>query len=139
MSQLKTQENNKSVAEFITSVDHKQRQKDAETLLALLNKLTGKPATMWGTSIIGFGKYSYQNTGKGGQWPIVGFSPRKTALTLYIMNGFSNYQALLNKLGKHKVGKSCLYINKLDDIDMEVLTNIICESITEMKAMYQCE
>ncbi|WP_448548558.1 DUF1801 domain-containing protein [Thalassotalea fusca] len=139
MTELKTQENDASVEEFIRAVEHPQKQADSFALVSLIEKLTDKPAKMWGNSIIGFGKYHYENTCKGGSWPIVGFSPRKSAISVYIMPGFSDYQPLLDKLGKHKTGKSCLYINKLADVDMEVLKLLIIKSIEYMKSKYRCD
>jgi len=139
MSELKTQENDASVEDFIRAVEHPQKQADSFALLSLMEKLTGKRAKMWGDSIIGFGKYHYENTCKGGSWPIVGFSPRKSAISVYIMPGFSDYQPLLDKLGKHKTGKSCLYINKLADIDLDVLAQLISKSIDYMQSKYQCD
>ena len=92
---------------------------------------------MWGKSLIGFDSYQYTYaSGKSGEWFICGFSPRKQNLTVYIMPGFSQYEALLSKLGKHKVGKSCLYINKLADVDMDVLAKLIVESVHFMKEKY---
>lgn len=92
---------------------------------------------MWGSSIVGFGSYHYQYaSGREGDWPIVGFSPRKQNLTLYIMNGFDRYESLLARLGKHKTGKSCLYLNKLEDVDLQLLRELIQESVAYMKNKY---
>lgn len=136
MSPLKTQETNASVADFINTVTDQQKRDDSYLLLNLLTELSGKPAKMWGNSLIGFDKYVYKNTGKGGEWPIVGFSPRKTALTLYIMTGFSDFPPLMEKLGKYKTGKSCLYIKRLSDIDLVILKQLISASIKTMKQRY---
>ncbi|MGD8700770.1 MAG: DUF1801 domain-containing protein, partial [Gemmatimonadales bacterium] len=96
--------------------------------------VTGEQPEMWGDSIVGFGTYRYEyESGRSGEWFLTGFSPRKANLTLYIMSGFSRYQELLRKLGKHKTGKSCLYINHLDDIDMKVLRRLIRESVAHVK------
>ena len=92
---------------------------------------------MWGASIVGFGRYSYTNTtGKYLSWFITGYSPRKTSLTVYIMPGFSKYRGLLAKLGKHKTSMSCLYINKLEDVDLDVLEELISRSFARMQKMY---
>lgn len=139
MSNLKTQETQASVTAFIQTLENKQRQDDAVELLSIMEELTNKKGKMWGTSIIGFGKYYYKNTGKGGAWPISGFSPRKTALTLYVMSGFSQIEPLLAALGNHKVGKSCLYIKSLNDVDRVVLKEIITHSINYMQAHYSYE
>lgn len=102
-----------------------------------MEKVTGAPAKMWGASIVGFGSYTYRyETGRTGDWPLVGFSPRKQNLTLYIMAGFGEYEDLMAKLGKHKTGKSCLYINRLNDIDMKVLETLVKASVKFMKQKY---
>jgi len=139
MSGLKTKENDGDISAFIATVDNQQKQEDSYALIKMMETITGSNAKMWGTSIIGFGKYHYQNTGKGGSWPIVGFSPRKSNLSLYIMPGFSDYQPLMDKLGKHKTGKSCLYINKLADVDLDVLNALISSSVEHMRAKYDTE
>ena len=136
---LKTQESDEDVNAFIKRVEHPQKVSDGLLLLELMTALTGKPAKMWGKSIIGFGKYTYQNTSGGGEWPITGFSPRKTALSVYIMPGFDEFSEELKQLGKHKLGKSCLYINKLADIDIEVLKAIVTKSVGIMEQRYPCE
>jgi hypothetical protein len=101
-------------------------------------KATRDPGTMWGSSIVGFGEYHYvYESGREGDWFLVGFSPRKRDLTLYIMPGFDAYEELLGQLGKHKTGKSCLYINKLADVDVKVLSKLVRESVSHMKAKYK--
>ena len=130
MSDLKTQKNDASVEDFLSSVENDRRREDSFVVLDLMKKVTGEEATMWGTSIVGFGSYHYTYaSGREGDWMKVGFSPRKQNLTLYIMDGFAKYDELLGKLGKHKTGKSCLYINKLDDVDQEVLRELVMESV----------
>ena len=130
MSDLKTQKNDASVEDFLSSVENDRRREDSFVVLDLMKKVTGEEATMWGTSIVGFGSYHYTYaSGREGDWMKVGFSPRKQNLTLYIMDGFAKYDELLGKLGKHKTGKSCLYINKLDDVDQEVLRELVKESV----------
>lgn len=140
MAELKTKANNKSVKAFLEAVEHNKRRKDALTLLSLFEKITGQNAIMWGDSIVGFGRYHYkQRNGQAGEWPITGFSPRKQNLSIYIMPGFKNYQDLLGKLGKHKTSVSCLYINKLDDVNLDILEKLIATSIKDMKSLYNCD
>ena len=134
MAELKTQRNRKSVKKFIDGVEKAGRREDAHKVLALMEEITSEKAEMWGDSIVGFGSYTYKyESGRGGEWPLVGFSPRKSNLTLYIMSGFSKYEELLRKLGKHKTGKACLYINRLEDIDMKILRQLVTESVAYMK------
>lgn len=139
MSKLKTTVNKASVAAFLQSVDDEQKRKDCREVMALMKEVTGKRALMWGSSIVGFGSYHYHyQTGREGDWPVTGFSPRKQNLTIYIMPGFSRYSSLLKKLGKYKTGKSCLYVKKLDDIDRKLLRQLIVRSVADMKKMYDC-
>ena len=134
MAELKTKRNNASVSDFINAVDNEQRRKDAFDLLALFENISQCTAEMWGDAIIGFGSYTYKyESGRALDWMLTGFSPRKQNLSLYIMTGFSKYSELLEKLGKHKKSKGCLYINKLSDVDLNVLELIIKDSITQMK------
>jgi hypothetical protein len=103
----------------------------------MMREATGKRAKMWGTSIVGFDSYDYvYDTGNSGTWPITGFSPRAQNISIYIMPGFSKYKSLLDKLGKHKTGKSCLYIKRLADVDEETLRKLIRESVREMRRRY---
>lgn len=134
---VKTTLNDGSVEDFLNGVEQEQRQKDAFVLLDLFKEITGEPAKMWGTSIVGFGSYHYvYDSGREGDWMMVGFSPRRANLTLYIMNGFERYEALLGQLGKYKTGKSCLYINKLEQVDLVVLKELIAASYQYMKEKY---
>ena len=134
MADLKTKKNRQSVTKFLGSVKDAARREDAKKVLALMKDVTGQKPEMWGDSIVGFGTYRYKyESGREGEWPITGFSPRKANLTLYIMSGFSKCQELLGKLGKHKTGKSCLYINRLDDVDLKVLRRLIRESVAHVK------
>lgn len=124
MAELKTQKNKASVSQFLNALEDDKKRKDSKAILSMLKKITKKKPEMWGSSIIGFGSYSYTGSnGKTNEWMAIGFSPRKQNLTLYIMPGyeFPEMDTLLKKLGKYKTGKSCLYINKLEDIDMKVL------------------
>jgi hypothetical protein len=130
MSQLKTQKNDASVEKFLNSVENDKQREDSFVVLDLMREITGEEPNMWGTSIVGFGSYHYKYaSGREGDWMQVGFSPRKQNLTLYIVDGFKNYEMLLDKLGKHKIGKSCLYINKLEDVDQEVLRELVKQSV----------
>lgn len=138
MAELKTKVTNASVNDFIDKVPNEQRRKDGYTLLKLFEKITGEKAKMWGSSIIGFGKYHYKSerSSQEGDWPLTGFSPRKQSLTLYVMSGFDGMDELLKKLGKNKTSKGCLYINKLSDVDEKVLVEIIKKSFEKSKKDY---
>ena len=134
MAELKTKPNKLSVEKFLNSIKDEQKRKDSFQVLEMMKKITKEEPIMWGPSIIGFGKYHYKYaSGREGDWFLTGFSPRKQNLTLYIMSGFKRYNELMKKLGKHKTGSSCLYINKLDDIDLKVLKVLISESVKYMK------
>ena len=139
MAELKTRRTRSSVTAFIDSVENKRRRDDALVLLDVFQQLTGFEAALWGDSIIGFGEYHYESdrSQQKGDWPLTGFSPRKRNLTIYIMPGFSNYRDLLGQLGKHKTSVSCIYINKLDDIDLNILKQIVSQSVDEMKSLYR--
>lgn len=139
MAELKTKETTQNPKDFLDTIEPEQKRNDSFTLLALFKKVTGKNPVMWGSSIIGFGKYHYKSerSTQEGDWPLVGFSPRKQNLTLYIMHGNDKNTALLKKLGKHTRSAGCLYINKLSDIDQEVLTKLIKVSFEYMKKLYQ--
>lgn len=137
MAEPKTTRNRKSVKKFLNSVENARRREDAFTICGVMEKITKCKPEMWGDSIVGFGSYRYvYESGREGDWMLVAFSPRKTSLTLYIMNGFSEFEELLAQLGKHKKSKACLYINKLEDIDMKVLKKIIRASIKAIKKKY---
>lgn len=135
MSELKTKVNDASVEDFIGVLENETKRQDSFELLEMFSKLTGEKPKMWGSSIIGFGQYHYKSerSTQEGDWPLVGFSPRKQNLTLYIMPGFDTYTPLLNKLGKHKTSKGCLYINKLSDVDRDTLEELIAKSFADMK------
>jgi hypothetical protein len=133
MSELKTRLTDESVEEFLNSIPDEKKRLDSFALLDLMKQVTGFEAKMWGSSIIGFGSYHYRSTsGREGDWFLVGFSPRKQNLSIYIMPGFDQYNALMQKLGKHKTGKSCLYINRLEDIDLKVLRELVDLSVKHM-------
>lgn len=130
MAELKTKENDASVNAFIASVEDEQKRKDCEVLLHIFQEVTGEPAKMWGASIVGFGSFHYKSkrSSQEGDWMATAFSPRKANLTLYFMDGYDDYQELLAKLGKAKTAKSCLYIKRLSDVDLEVLRELIKRS-----------
>lgn len=137
MAENKTQETEASVSDFLAAVEPETKRKDAEIVCALMEKITDCPPKMWGTSIVGFDTYHYKyESGREGNHLITGFSPRKTALTLYVMPGFGNYDDLMSKLGKYKTGKSCLYIKRLEDVDMKVLEALIQASVEHMRQKY---
>ena len=137
MSTLKTQQNDADVEGFLAAVENDRRREDSFTVLELMKRITGEKPKMWGTSIIGFGSYHYRYaSGREGEWPRIGFSPRKQSLTIYVMPGFASYDDLLARLGKHRTGKSCLYVNKLADVDMDVLEELIRGSLDTMREMY---
>lgn len=137
MSEPKTKKTNASVREFLDKVEHPVKRIDSFHLLELMENITGVKPILWGDSIVGFDTYHYEYaSGREGDWPITGFSPRKQKLTIYIMNGFANYELLLQNMGKFKVSKSCLYINKLADVKIDVLTEIIKDSVHQMRLKY---
>lgn len=134
MAELKTKKNDASVAEFLQAIPDEQKRQDSLTILALMQKATKAEPKMWGSSIIGFGDYHYQYaTGREGDWFQLGFSPRKQNLTLYLMSGLEAQRDSLAKLGKHKTGKGCLYINKLADVDMKVLQTMLTDAVKVLK------
>lgn len=137
MAELKTQENDQSVNAFLQRVEDEKRRRDCYTVLEIMSEAAGAGPRMWGDSIVGFGKYRYKYaSGREGDWMLVGFSPRKDNLTLYIMAGFDQYDDLLARLGKFKNGKSCLYVKKLEDINLEVLKELARQSIEHMRRTY---
>lgn len=126
MYEAKMKETDKDVIEFIESVDHPKRREDAYRFLEIFTNVTGKKAKMWGPSIIGFGSYHYKyESGHEGDAPVVGFSPRKARHSLYLTVDSAERDELLERFGKHKSGKSCIYVNKIEDIDIEVLKELI--------------
>ena len=135
MAELKTKKNKSSVINFINSIDHEGKRKDAMEILEMMMKITGEQPKMWGSSIIGFGDLHYKYaSGREGDWFKCGFSPRKANISMYLMQcDISRAQDLLDQLGKHKTGKGCLYINKLADINKEILEIIIKESYENPK------
>ncbi len=129
MGELKTKRNEGDVGAFLASVPDEERRHDAELVCSLMAEVTGESPTMWGTSIVGFGslRFAYAD-GRQSEWFVVGFSPRKRSLTIYLMDGFDAHSLLLSRLGPHSTGKSCLYIKKLDAINLDVLRQLVTES-----------
>ena len=134
----KTQATSASVGDFVQAVGDTQKRRDLKTVMAMMRRATGKRARMWGPSIVGFGRYDYRyESGREGNAFVTGVSPRAQNLAIYIMPGFSSAGALLRKLGKHKTGKSCLYIKRLSDVDESVLETLIQQSVVEMRSKYR--
>ncbi len=136
MAEAKTQKNNASVEDFLNSVANEQTRSDCFEIVNMMKKATRAEPSMWGASIVGFGEYmmTYAN-GRQAPWPLVGFSPRKQNITIYINPGFDTYASQLKKLGKHSTAKVCLYIKKLADVDKKVLQEIITDSVKLMKKL----
>ena len=134
MTELKTKPSRGSVAAFIDGIPDAGRRKDVAALLKMMQEITGARPVMWGPSIVGFGAYHYRSeSGREGDWFLTGFSPRKQNLSLYIMAGFEKYTELLEKLGKHSLGKGCLYIRSLDDVHLPTLKSLVKKSVAHMK------
>lgn len=134
MAELKTKKNNKNVLSFLEGVEHKKRREDSLTLYSMINKTIGIKPSMWGDSIVGYGSYHYKTrSGQEGDWFITGFSPRKQSMTVYILPGLQKFESQLERLGKHKQGKGCIYINKLEDVDTNVLMEIVQSAFDDLK------
>lgn len=137
-AELKTKPTEASPKDFINAVEHPTRRDDALALLEFFNRVTALKPKMWGPSIIGYGRYAYKyDSGREGEYFLTGFSPRKSAMSIYIMPGYRDMSDKLARLGKHKTGKSCLYVNKLTDIDMEVLQEIVEDGVSYMRKNYE--
>lgn len=136
---IKTTVNDASVTDFINAVPDEVKRKDSFILLEIFKKITGEQPKMWGTSIIGFGAYHYKSerSRQEGDWLLTGFSPRKQNLTLYVMPSMGDYSSLLEKLGKHKTSVGCLYINRLADVDLGVLEELIATTFQEIKRVHK--
>jgi hypothetical protein len=134
MTEAKTQPTNQSVTEFLNQISDPERRADCFAVAKIMEEITGEKPRMWGPGIVGFGTYHYKYaSGREGDWPRTGFSPRKKDLTLYIMMGFEKHAELMEKLGKHSTGKSCLYIKRLSDIHMPTLKKLIKIGLKELK------
>ena len=139
MAAIKTQKNDVNVLTFLESVKDEIKRKDGMTLLAMMKKITKQEPKMWGSSIVGFGSFHYKSerSKQEGDWFMTGFSPRKQNLTVYIIPGFTKYETLMKKLGKYKTSVSCLYINKLADVDSKILIELITVAYKDMKEKYK--
>lgn len=140
MAELKTKQTTADVKEFILAfADSEQKRADSFELLNLLKEITGLEPKMWGPSIIGFGSYHYKSerSSQEGDWPLVGFSPRKAAISLYVYTGAKEHEYLLEGLGKYKIGKACIYVRRLSDINQDVLRKLVTETINFMKSKYK--
>jgi hypothetical protein len=137
MAEPKTKANNASVTEFLNGINDRQKRADCRKIGQMMREATGKRARMWGGSIVGYDEYEYAyQSGHSGTGPITGFSPRAQNISVYIMPGFSKFEALLKKLGKYKTGKSCLYIKRLEDVDQKILAQLIRASVEEMRRIH---
>ena len=137
---MKTVPTDASVDAFIDAVEDEERRQDCRTVAAMMAEVTAAPARMWGPSIVGFGSYHYRyQSGREGDFMEIGFSPRKRALTIYVMAGFSDYEALLAKLGRHSTGKSCLYLKRLADVDLAVLRELVESSVRFIRQKYPAD
>jgi hypothetical protein len=133
MAENKTVATNGSVADFIAAIPDPQRRQESRLLVETMNEVSGEPPVLWGKDLVGFGRYTYRyDSGHGGEMFRIGFSPRARELSIYIVPGFDKLQAELRQLGRHRIGKSCLYIKDLAAVDSEVLRNIFIKSLDEM-------
>ncbi len=140
MAELKTKQTNENVSEFINQfADSEQKRKDSFELLKLMQDFTGYEPKMWGATMIGFGSYHYKSerSSQEGDWPLIGFSPRKAAISLYVFTGAKEHEYLLADLGKYKIGKACIYVKRLSDINQDVLKKLMKETIGYLKAKYR--
>lgn len=135
MAENKTRPTAESVEEFLANVENERRRQDARELVQMMREETGAEPKLWGPNIVGFGEYRYKyDSGREGDWFLAGFSPRKSSLVLYINSGFSKHAELMKRLGKHRTGKSCLYVNTLADVDLDVLRQLVRHSVAHVKA-----
>lgn len=136
MPEIKTKKTDEDPRAFVGRIDDPQRRDDALRLMKVLQEATGSEPKMWGSAIVGFGDYKYKSGKDVNDWFLTGFAARKAQLTVYLMSGYAPYADIMEKLGKHKTGGSCLYIKKLDDIDTKVLTDLVRKSTTDFKKKY---
>ena len=138
MAELKTKVNDQPVLDFLNRIENDSRRQDCLTVMQLMQEVTGEAPRMWGESIVGFGSYHYRYaSGREGDWMEVAFSPRKQNLTLYMMGGFEGYEDLRGQLGKIKNGKGCLYVNKLADINLDVLREMVKQSVDHLRKTHE--
>jgi len=134
MSYLKTKENDKSVEEFLNAIKDATQKSDCFELVKLLEEISGHKAKIWGTKLVGFGSFVYKTkAGKEGEWFLIGFTPNKDRISVHLMHGLENETVLLSKLGKHKIGKGCLYIKRLQDVDINILKELMNKTFVSMK------
>ena len=135
VAELKTKQTEQSVSAFLNKIADQSRREDCLAVVDLMRDVTKEEPKMWGSSIVGFGRYRYKyESGREGEWPITGFAPRKGDLTFYITPGFEPFPEVMKRLGKYKTGKSCLYVKKLADIDLKVLKELVTKSVRKMEA-----
>ena len=135
MAEAKTRPTKASVTAFLAALPDERRRQEGQAVAKLLREVTGEKPVLWGPNIVGFGTYAYRYAdGREGEWPIVGFSPRKSELVVYIMPGFERYADLLARLGRHRTGKSCLYLRNLAEVDLAVLREIVVRSVAAMES-----
>ena len=142
MSEIKTKPSNLDVDEFLMGVEPAKKRADGIELKKLFDSVVKEKATLWNNNMIGYGFYHYKSerSTQEGDWPLTGFSPRKNYIAVYIMSGVNNYNELLSKLGKYKISSgSCIYINKIEDINPEILKNLISASVSDMKKLYKVD
>jgi hypothetical protein len=139
MAELKTKATRRSVKEFLAAIPDEQKRRDSAVVFDLMGRATGEPPRMWGDSMVGFGDYHYVGRSSEGDWFLAGFSPRKQALTLYVTGGWDHHDALLAKLGKHSLGKGCLYLKRLDDVDVKVLERLVVAAVKRAEKQAQAE
>lgn len=137
MSALKTRKTGASVTAFLKSVENPDRRRDCRRIAAMMRAATGARPAMWGSSMVGYGRYHYRYaSGREGDWFECGYAPRAQTIAVYIMPGFGPFEHLMKRLGKYRTGKSCLYIKRLDDVDIDVLSKLIAESVVEIRRRY---
>lgn len=137
MSDLKTQQTDESVEAFLEGIADPERRGDCRALVGMMRDATGSEPAMWGASMVGFGRYHYRyESGREGDWFLTGFASRKSALTVYVMAGFERYDSIMERLGKYKTGKSCLYLKRLADVDRDALRELIEESVQHVRRRY---
>ncbi len=137
MTKNKTEFTDKNVDDFLQTLESEQKRKDSYELIALMEKITGEKAKMWGSTIVGFGNYHYKyESGHEGNAPLIGFSPRKTAISLYVFTGLQEHEHMLENLGKFTMGKACIYVKRLTDINLDALTGLLNHSIDYVSAKY---
>ena len=138
MAELKTKRTGADVQSFIRAIADDARRLDCLTLLSIMKRIVKAEPKMWGPAIVGFGNYHYRYaSGREGDWFLTGFAPRKQDLTIYLMSGFDRHEAVLAKLGKHRTGKSCLYVKRLEEVDMKILEELVAISVRQMRETYE--